>query len=155
MKPLSTIAILVQVFAVIFLPCSLLSAELHITEFMADNKESVEDVDGDASDWIEISNVNRENGSLEGYHLTDDPLNLTKWTFPKKSFNDEGFILVFASGKDLTDPNNDLHTNFKLSSSENGYLALIKPDGITIASEFKNYPRQYEDISYGLSLIHN
>ncbi|MEC9328026.1 MAG: lamin tail domain-containing protein [Verrucomicrobiota bacterium] len=149
MKPLSTIAILVQVFAVIFLPCSLLSAELHITEFMADNKESVEDVDGDASDWIEISNVNRENGSLEGYHLTDDPLNLTKWTFPKKSFNDEGFILVFASGKDLTDPNNDLHTNFKLSSSENGYLALIKPDGITIASEFKNYPRQYEDVSYG------
>ncbi|MED6299380.1 MAG: hypothetical protein VX860_04750, partial [Verrucomicrobiota bacterium] len=109
MKPLSTIAILVQVFAVIFLPCSLLSAELHITEFMADNKESVEDVDGDASDWIEISNVNRENGSLEGYHLTDDPLNLTKWTFPKKSFNDEGFILVFASGKDLKDSNNDLH----------------------------------------------
>ena len=149
MKPLSTIAILVQVLTVIFLPCSLLGAELHITEFMADNKESVEDADGDASDWIEISNVNRENGSLEGYHLTDDPLNLTKWTFPKKSFNDEGFILVFASGKDLTDSNNDLHTNFKLSSSENGYLALIKPDGVTIASEFKNYPRQYEDVSYG------
>ncbi len=149
MKSLSTIASLVQVLVAIFLPCSLLSAELHITEFMADNKESVEDADGDASDWIEISNVNRENGSLEGYHLTDNPLNLTKWTFPKKSFNDEGFILVFASGKDLTDPNNDLHTNFKLSSSENGYLALIKPDGVTIASEFKNYPRQYEDLSYG------
>ena len=149
MKPLSTIAILVQVLVVIFLSCSLLSAELHITEFMADNKESVEDADGDTSDWIEISNVNREDGSLEGYHLTDDPLNLTKWTFPKRSFNDEGFILVFASGKDLTDLNNDLHTNFKLSSSENGYLALIKPDGVTIASEFKNYPRQYEDVSYG------
>jgi len=149
MKTLSTIAILVQALTMIFLPCSLLSAELHITEFMADNKESVEDADGDASDWIEISNVNRENVGLEGYYLTDDPLNLTKWTFPKKSFNDEGFILVFASGKDLTDSNNDLHTNFKLSSSENGYLALIKPDGVTIASEFKNYPRQYEDVSYG------
>ncbi|MDG1854682.1 MAG: FN3 associated domain-containing protein, partial [Verrucomicrobiales bacterium] len=149
MKSLSTIAILVQVLAMIFLPCSLLSAEFHITEFMTDNKKSVEDADGDASDWIEISNVNRENADLEGYHLTDDPHNLTKWTFPQKNFNDEGFVLVFASGKDLTDSNNDLHTNFKLSSSENGYLALIEPDGVTIVSEFKNYPRQYEDVSYG------
>ena len=86
MKPLSTIAILVQVLTVIFLPCSLLGAELHITEFMADNKESVEDADGDASDWIEISNVNRENVGLEGYHLTDDPHNLTKWPFPQTNF---------------------------------------------------------------------
>ena len=85
MKSLSAIAILVQVLAVLFLSGSLLSAELYITEFMADNKESVEDADGDTSDWIEISNVNRENGSLEGYYLTDDPLNLTKWTFPKKA----------------------------------------------------------------------
>ena len=149
MNSLSSIVILVQALAVIFLPCSLLSAELQITEFMADNKESVEDADGDASDWIEISNVNRENVGLEGYHLTDDPHNLTKWTFPQTNFNDEGFVLVFASGKDLTDSTNDLHTNFKLNSSENGYLALIKPDGVTIVSEFKNYPRQYEDVSYG------
>ena len=149
MKSLSTIAILVQVLAMIFLSCSLLSAELHITEFMTDNRKSVEDADGDASDWIEISNVNRENVDLEGYYLTDDPDDLTKWTFPQKHFNDEGFVLVFASGKDLTDSNNDLHTNFKLSSSENGYLALIEPDGVTIVSEFKNYPRQYEDVSYG------
>ena len=149
MNSLSSIVILVQALAVIFLPCSLLSAELQITEFMADNKESVEDADGDASDWIEISNVNRENVGLEGYHLTDDPHNLTKWTFPQTNFNDEGFVLVFASGKDLTDLTNDLHTNFKLNSSENGYLALIKPDGVTIVSEFKNYPRQYEDVSYG------
>ena len=120
-----------------------------ISEFLTNNDKGLKDSNGQNYDWIEISNVNRENGDLEGYHLTDDPLNLTKWTFPKKEFNDDGFILVFASGKDLKDPNNDLHTNFKLSSSDGGFLALIKPDGVTIASEFNSYPRQYEDVSFG------
>jgi len=120
-----------------------------ISEFLTNNDKGLKDSNGQNYDWIEISNVNRENGDLEGYHLTDDPLNLTKWTFPKKEFNDDGFILVFASGKNLKDPNNDLHTNFKLSSSDGGFLALIKPDGVTIASEFNSYPRQYEDISFG------
>ncbi|NCG27890.1 MAG: hypothetical protein GWP42_10165 [Verrucomicrobiales bacterium] len=120
-----------------------------ISEFLTNNNKALEDSNGQNYDWIEVSNVNRENGDLEGYHLTDDPLNLTKWTFPKKEFNDDGFILVFASGKDLKDPNNDLHTNFKLSSSDGGFLALIKPDGATIASKFNSYPRQYEDVSFG------
>ena len=120
-----------------------------ISEFLTNNNKGLEDSNGQNYDWIEISNVNRENGDLEGYHLTDDPLNLTKWTFPKKEFNDDGFILVFASGKDLKDPNKDLHTNFKLNSSDGGFLALIKPDGVTVASKFDSYPRQYEDISFG------
>ncbi len=83
-----------------------------ISEFLTNNNKGLEDSNGQNYDWIEISNVNRENGDLEGYHLTDDPLNLTKWTFPKKEFNDEGFILVFASGKDLKDTNNCLHFIF-------------------------------------------
>ena len=137
MKPLSTIAILVQVFAVIFLPCSLLSAELHITEFMADNKESVEDVDGDASDWIEISNVNRENGSLEGYHLTDDPLNLTKWTFPKKSFIDEGFILVFASNQSESSNKVSCHPSIKADGTIH---FASSPSSINFTSLGSPYP---------------
>jgi len=120
-----------------------------ISEFLTNNSKSLKDSNGQNYDWIEISNINGETGDLGGYHLTDDPLNLTKWTFPKKEFNDNGFVIVFASGKDLKDPKKDLHTNFKLNSSEGGFLALIKPDGTTIASEFDSYPRQYEDVSFG------
>ena len=44
--------------------------------------------------------------------------------------------LVHLSGKDRADPTN-LHTNFILTNEAGGYLALAKPDGITIASEFE------------------
>src|SRR5262249_34955102 len=46
-------------------------------------------------------------------------------------------------------PVSPLHTNFKLDSA-GGYLALVNPDGTTIASQFA-YGEQRADISYGLS----
>ena len=120
-----------------------------ITEFVTDNKESLTDAEGNAPDWIEIWNVSGESGSMAGYYLTDDPLNLVKWEFPAANFNPGGYMIVFASGKDRRDPESELHTNFKLDSSSGSYLALVKPDGASIASEFINYPKQHEDISYG------
>ena len=120
-----------------------------ISEFVATNDKSLKDNDGESPDWIEIWNVSGEAGDLEGYYLTDDSLDLTKWELPAARFNGEGYVLVFASGKDRKDPLNELHANFKLTSSGEGYLALVKPDGVTIASEFVSYPKQYEDVSYG------
>ena len=55
---------------VIALACPHALAELHITEFMANNKKTVEDEDGDATDWIEIFNSGTEPINLEGYFLT-------------------------------------------------------------------------------------
>ena len=72
----------IRVLTVIFISCSSLEASLHITEFLANNKESIEDEDGDASDWIEIFNSGSDPVSLDGYFLTDDSGALTKWRFP-------------------------------------------------------------------------
>ena len=55
---------------------------LTISEFLTQNEDSIEDEDGDHSDWIEIRNDSTAVSSLAGFHLTDDPLDLTKWTFP-------------------------------------------------------------------------
>ena len=55
---------------------------LHITEFMADNKNTLQDGDGDASDWIEIFNSGPQPVNMEGYFLTDEIDALTKWSFP-------------------------------------------------------------------------
>ena len=65
-------------------------------------------------------------------------------------------LLIFASGKNRANPAGELHTNFTLPR-ENGYLALIKPDGVTKVTEYKhhsepaqsNYPQQTTDVSYG------
>ena len=129
------------------------SARLYITEFMANNRATIEDEDGDATDWIEIFNSGTESVNLEGYFLTDAADTLTMWSFPAVEIAENGFLLVFASGKDRRNPGSELHTNFRLSS-DGDYLALVNPDGTSVVAEFGTeenpVPEQFEDSSYGL-----
>ena len=125
--------------------------ELAITEFMAANTSGLRDEDGDTSDWIEIHNASAGPVSLEGWFLTDTPGWLTRWRFPATDLPPDGFLIVFASGKDRAVAGAPLHTNFRLNQG-GGYLALVRPDGVTVASEFAAYPPQVTDVSYGLGL---
>jgi hypothetical protein len=118
-----------------------------ITEFMADNEETLEDEDTDSPDWIEIYNGQNATVNLSGYRLTNIQGNNALWTFPSISLGPYAYKIVYASGKNRTVASGQLHTNFTLQK-ETGYLALIKPNGVTIASEFF-YGAQYPDVSYG------
>jgi hypothetical protein len=124
--------------------------ELRITEFLANAKDGIVDEDGDDSDWIELWNASGVSGELGGWYLTDDPEDLTKWELPNASLTAGGRVVVFASGKDRAAIDGELHANFKLQSEAGGYLALVRPDGVTIANEFTDYPGQETDISYGI-----
>jgi len=127
--------------------------EFIIGEFLAENSGiSVTDEDGFPADWIEIRNTGTTAESLNGYSLTDAPLNPTKWTFPDVTVPGGGAILVFASRKDRAVAGSELHTNFSLDI-DGEYLALIEPDGSSIEDSFSpEYPQQYPDISYGLGV---
>ena len=143
-------------FATIFLG-TLLShsqtlTDASINEFLASNQNNITDQDGDNSDWIEIRNTSGASGDLEGWHLTDDPTDLTKWTFPSTIIDSGAIAGLFASGKDR--PTFPAHANFRLQSSEGGYLALVRPDGVTIASEFIDLPEQRPDVSYSSAGFH-
>ena len=127
-------------------------ANIIITEFMADNDETIRDEDGDASDWIEIFNAGANPVNLAGWSLTDATNNLTKWSFPAVTINPNSFMLIFASGKDRTNVIGRLHTDFRLSNNPEGYLALVDDEG-NVVSEFRNYPAQREDVSYGRDRI--
>ncbi len=117
-----------------------------ISEFVADNNDSYEDEDLEANDWLELHNGSSSAAPMEGWHLTDDPANLTKWTLPAFNLAANGYRVIFASGKDRATASGTLHTNFSIGK-DGGYLALVRPD-LTIASEY-NYPVQVEDVSYG------
>ncbi|MDB4673661.1 lamin tail domain-containing protein [Verrucomicrobiales bacterium] len=124
-------------------------ASLKITEFLAVNRDALEDDDGDNSDWIEVTNTGDAPVDLGGWHLTDDAEDLSRWTFPPLVVPAGGFVLVYASDKNRSDPDQPLHTNFKLASSGE-FLALVRPDGATVESGFSpSYPRQFADVSYG------
>ncbi len=128
------------------------SQEFQLTEFVAANNSGEKDEDGEYQDWLEVYNPAPAPASLDGWFLSDDARNLALWRFPGVTLPGRGFLVVFASGKDRTDPKNRLHTNFKLG--RNGeYLALVKPDGQTVASAFSPaYPRQLSDVSYGIGM---
>ena len=76
------------------------SADIIITEFMASNNSVIDDEDGDSSDWIEIYNTGPAIVNLDGFHLTDDQTDLTKWRIPNVTIAVEDFLIVFASAKD-------------------------------------------------------
>jgi len=121
---------------------------VEISEFMADNDNTINDEDGDASDWIEIHNGGSTTANLSGWFLSDQPGNLSKWRLPNVSLAPNGYLLLFASGKNRTNPVPRLHTNFQLGKDA-GYLALADTS-TNIVSEFAYpYPQQFEDVSYG------
>jgi hypothetical protein len=124
---------------------------------MASNNNTLDDGNGNDSDWIELYNNGDESVDLAGYSLTDDAAALNKWQFPSTVLNPGEFLVVFASSDNTPDQAGNLHTNFSLSAAGE-YLALTDPSG-TILSEFDAggnlYPEQTNDQSYGLAFTSN
>ena len=135
----------------------LCSADIVISEFMADNDSTLLDGDGNASDWIEVHNTSASAVDLTGWYLTDDPEDLQRWEFPAESIPGDGFLIVFASGQEVDDYVDSLgyvHANFKLSrndSEQHESVVLVMPDGVTIAHAYLDYPEQSADVSYGVA----
>ena len=136
---------------VLLVPVVSVSAQtnLLITELMASNTSTLADEDGDFEDWIEIYNAGTNTVDLNGWFLKDSG---STWQFPQTNIGPNSFLIVFASNKNRRTPGRPLHTNFKLE--RNGeYLALLYPDGVTVASAYNPFPIQGTDISYGLPVV--
>ncbi len=125
-----------------------------ISEFMANNLRNLADEDGNYSDWIELHNTGPTGVSLNGWYLTDTPSSLQKWQFPAISIPGDGYLVVFASGKNRAPLFGELHTNFKLSN-KTGYIGLVASNGTTVVSEFVGYPSQIPNLSYGIPVQNN
>ena len=143
----SVFALLWGAWLVFFAGAASGRAQFVITEFMAANASGLRDEDAASADWIEIQNTSAAAASLANWSLTDDPTRLMQWRFPATNLAAQARVIVFASGKNRLVPGAPLHTNFKLETS-GGFLALVKPDGVTLASRF-TYPRQFPDVSFG------
>ena len=121
-----------------------------ITEFLAGNVSTLADEDGEFSDWVEIYNSGTNSVNLIGYYLTDSTADLRKWRFPALSLGPFQYAVVFASGKNRALPCSELHANFTLNQAGE-YLALVSPDGVTVASAFSPaFPAQEAGVSFGL-----
>jgi hypothetical protein len=104
---------------------------LYLNEIMSSNATTIEDEDGDASDWIELYYAGTEPLHLEGYGLSDDYERPFRWVFPDITMQSGEYILIWASGKDITDPDNPLHTNFSIAAGGEEII-LTAPDSTLI-----------------------
>lgn len=120
-----------------------LVAQVLINELCASNNAIIEDEFGDYSDWVELYNAGETAVNLEGYYLSDDPADPTKWSFPAVVIEPDRWLLIFASDRDLVGTN--LHTNFKLSAAGENVI-LSTSTGIVDAV---NFPEMAEDESFG------
>jgi len=141
---------------------------LLINEIMVINESSYSTrVEGKdvISDWIEIYNAGVAAIDLDGWYLTDEEGEPTKWGLPAVTIQPDSYFVVYASGIEGEDhpgnyPYQDdfgrYHTNFQMEGSGE-YLALVNPNG-EVAYEYREYmfdsneygyPPQIEDVSYG------
>lgn len=127
------------------------SSDIYINEILADNTNDIRDEYNENHDWIELFNNSSTSINLEGYTLTDNPSDTSKWEFPGISISSGHYLLVFASGRGSENSSDSyIHTNFRLSSMGE-YLALFDPNGILIDS--LTFKAQKADISYGRSSV--
>ena len=100
---------------------------VRISEMMYKNHATLQDADGEFSDWLELENTTCRVVRLKGWSVSDGK---TVWDFPADATIPRGGVrVVFASRKDKT-VSGELHTSFALGEGETLYL--IAPGG-TIA----------------------
>lgn len=134
-----------KIIIIVFFATQLLFAQsILINEVMSSNSSTILDAEGDASDWIELYNNSLIELNLDGYYLSDDTLNTTKWQFKNIIIQPEEYMVIFASGKDTII--NNSHTNFKLSA--NGERLILSDSAGSIIDQI-NISSSLTDVSFG------
>jgi len=89
---------------------------LVINEIMAGNVTAVADQNGEYDDWVELYNGNSFSLNLNGYYLSDNENDLTKWTFPNITIAANGYLIVWCDTAGGTQ--SGLHTTYRLSADQ-------------------------------------
>lgn len=114
----------------LLIPVSM-SAQVIINEYSCSNRTGITDAYGEREDWVELLNTTGAAIDLTGYYLSDNDGNLTKWQIPSGSIPANGYKMVFCSGRGTVN-GTQYHPSFGLTQTENEWIILTAPDGVTI-----------------------
>jgi hypothetical protein len=113
-----------------------------INEVVASNSNSALDQNGENDDWIELYNTTSNPIDLSGMYLTDDALDLMKWSFPvPTTIPANGYIIVWADN-DVFQAG--LHASFKLNASGE---SVILSNGVNFYDQV-GFGVQSADVAY-------
>ncbi len=132
-----------DVFIYQVLPGEEVESEIVINELMASNTEWIADEAGEFEDWIEIYNNSETGIDLSGYHLSDNALNVLKWSFPDGTIlGPQEYKIIWA---DNDFDQGQFHANFKLSS---GGEELVLSDDQGNIIDFVEFDELEPNLSY-------
>ena len=106
---------------------------------------------GHAYDWVELYNSGSRQEDLSGWFLSDSRFDLTRWSFPQGTKLKKGeYLTVYCTGDSTLakGKNKTFYADFKISA-KGGTLYLSDAEGNLVQS--LKLPRQYGNVSYGLS----
>jgi len=107
---------------------TILHAQVVINEYSVSNLNTIPDNYNEYPDWLELYNTSSSMVSLEGYYLSDDPGDPTKWQFPAGvTISANGFKKIWLSGRNEVVGNN-IHTNFKLTQTKAPLESILLAD---------------------------
>ncbi|MDB6152862.1 MAG: hypothetical protein JWL90_1315 [Chthoniobacteraceae bacterium] len=133
------------VLAVFLLFGAIAKGDVVISELMAAGQSVIADEDEEFPDWLELHNTGATSVALAGWHLSDEHDTPSKWTFPAVSIPADGYLVIFASGKNRVPTSGNLHANFALSAGGER-LSLTPPGGV--GGLEVSYPQQLPDVSF-------
>lgn len=124
------------------------TGDLVLSEAMNANYSYLKQPDQQYYDWIELHNTSGAGINLSGYALSNNAKNPAKWAFPAVTIDPGEYLVVMASGKNLTDAQkkNDLATNFRLSG-DGDIILLYSPEGEILDKLLLG--SGHADVSYG------
>jgi CotH kinase protein/Lamin Tail Domain/Secretion system C-terminal sorting domain len=117
---------------------------LVINEIMASNSTTMADQDGEFDDWIELYNNSSIPVVLDGYSLTDNAANITKWSFPVGTTIGANDYLIIWADEDVNQAG--LHSSFKLSAS--GESLILSNNSLSVVDEL-SFGNQTTDVGFG------
>ena len=123
-----------------------------ISEIVAANDRTLKNEFGEYSDWIELHNPGRLPANLLGWGLSDEQENPLKWVFPDVAIQPGEFLIVHASGNNISLPDKPLHASFRLSRAGE-FLGLAKPNGTYVDKYDPGFPALADDQSYGVPMM--
>ncbi len=124
---------------------------LWINEIMPSNMTCEADNQGEFEPWVELYNADTGAVDLgEGYYLSDDATNLTKWAFPPgQTVSGNGHLLVWTDGEPGETVAGFLHAGFRINSVSGCVVLVREYLGTNIVLDALWYDSIGPDYSYG------
>ncbi|MBM3845704.1 MAG: hypothetical protein FJ405_05380, partial [Verrucomicrobia bacterium] len=123
---------------------------LWLNEILPYNRNGAADAQGEREAWVELQNSGATAISMEGWFLSDDYGDLTKWSFPpNSSIQPREFKLIWLDGEPEASSSMDIHSSI-VPAITNGSVVLSRRVGGRVqVVDYLNYRGLGADESYG------